>query len=140
VKKQIKRFPAKPPTLKPQNAPREEYALVNELTVTEEDRRALLASLGAPAVRGDESPDPGDDYEQKRALFLEAIRFLHKQGGDDAVQLALGDMEMVDAVWREGLDAFREFLRARVRMALAKQGHAGVHRLENSGDASENAA
>lgn len=63
-----------------------------------------------------------DDYEEKRGLFLRAVRFAYDQGGWVAVDALVDpDPEALDLAWLYGdPEAFRELLRTRVRAALKK--------------------
>jgi hypothetical protein len=72
-----------------------------------------ISASAAPAIWDSE------DYDVKCALVYKAIRFLHSRGGDAAVELAFGDIDQVDAAWREDLEVFRHFLREQLREALA---------------------
>ncbi len=62
------------------------------------------------------------DYEEKRELFLRAVRFVYERGGCEGVdRLTDTDPEELDRVWLdEDLEAFRELLRGRIRAALAQ--------------------
>lgn len=59
-----------------------------------------------------------EPYEEKRVLFLKAVRYVYERGGDAAVEAAFGDMEDMDALWREPVAVFREGLCERARAAL----------------------
>jgi hypothetical protein len=78
-----------------------------------------LPVSGGVTTTASTAPTIPEGYEVKRTLFHKTIRFLHSRRGDVAVEEGLGDMDQVDAAWQEDLEAFRRFLRERVRTALA---------------------
>jgi hypothetical protein len=62
-----------------------------------------------------------DGHRERADVFLRAARFLHEQGGSEAMLRALGDPAPVNEAWELPLEDFKEFLRQRCREALAPE-------------------
>ena len=58
-------------------------------------------------------------YRARADIFKQAVLWLEKKHGEDAVMLAFGDPEPLEEIWQLDLPAFKEAMRERVREALA---------------------
>ena len=86
-----------------------------------DEARVLRAQHDPTAVRLEFWRHRYPEDRERADLFKQAVLWLEKKGGEDAVMRALGDPEPLEEAWQLEMTEFREALRERVREALAAE-------------------